>query len=668
MQPTHLGPYVIDRQIGKGGMGSVYRAAEPETGQLVAIKALSPHLAGAEGFRERFEAEIESLKTLRHEGIVRLYGFGEQDGLLFYSMELIEGPSLEDELKAGRRFDWREVTEIAIQLCGALKHAHDHGIIHRDIKPANILFADERRVKLADFGIARLFGTTSSLTTAGGVLGTADYMSPEQADGRPVTARCDQYSLGGVMYALLAGRPPFKARTLPEMLQLQRFAEPEPVGRYAPDTPKQLEGVIAQLLSKDPADRFPNTAVLARHLQAMVMALTRPSHDSFSLAPETGNSPLSGPELHNTLAMAVTQAEGGIQEPGAGSQEEGGGGKGEGGVAKAEVGSQAPGARSQEEGARGGKAAATGNVAETMLAGEEVGARGEARGASGVGGKAAGKENAARSQESGAGSQAAGNGVAAAPARASVFTTVEEDLARRESEAARAWWSVAGPLVGLGLVVAGLAWAGFYLTRPLTADQLYARMKEQVESGELERVRGVEREIGEFVARFPDDERTADLAEAKRRLELDKMHRQLQRHQGGPADPRLLPVEALYLEAMNAAWASPEAGIEMLDALVRLYGAGEAAAGEDGERTAKWVESARRQLEQLRRDVAEWNVRRVAAARERLAEADRLEKSDPSAARAIRQAIVDLYEEQPWAEAIVAEARQKLPANHESDD
>ena len=102
------------------------------------------------------------------------------------------------------------------------------------------------------------------------MLGTADYMSPEQADGRPVTARCDQYSLGGVMYALLAGRPPFRAKTLPEMLQLQRFAQPEPVSRYAPDTPKQLEGVIAQLLAKEPADRFPNTAVLARHLQAMV--------------------------------------------------------------------------------------------------------------------------------------------------------------------------------------------------------------------------------------------------------------------------------------------------------------------------------------------------------------------------------------------------------------
>ena len=172
MQLTHLGPYVIEKPLGKGGMGSVYAATDPQTGQRVAIKALSPHLASAEGFRERFEAEIESLKTLRHDGIVRLYGYGEQDGVLFYSMELVDGISLEDELKAGRRFNWREVTSIAIQLSLALKHAHDHGIVHRDIKPANILLTEDEHVKLADFGIARLFGTTS-LTTAGGVLGNS---------------------------------------------------------------------------------------------------------------------------------------------------------------------------------------------------------------------------------------------------------------------------------------------------------------------------------------------------------------------------------------------------------------------------------------------------------------------------------------------------------------
>src|SRR5262245_57163807 len=308
MQLTHLGPYVIDKPLGKGGMGSVYAATDPQTGERVAVKALTPHLAMAEGFRERFEAEIESLKALRHEGIVRLFGYGEQDGVLFYSMELVDGTSLEDELKAGRRFNWREVTNIAIQLSLALKHAHDHGIVHRDIKPANVLLYDDEKVKLADFGIARLFGT-NQLTTAGGVLGTADYMSPEQADGRPVTARCDQYSLGGVMYALLTGRPPFRATNLPQMLQLQRFAKPEPERRYAPDTPEQLERVIMQLLSKNPAERFPNTQVLARHLQAMVKALSRPTADDFALVGDEHGVDRPDADWDHSISVEVTQAE-----------------------------------------------------------------------------------------------------------------------------------------------------------------------------------------------------------------------------------------------------------------------------------------------------------------------------------------------------------------------
>ena len=157
MQIEQLGPYKIGKRLGRGGMGSVYEAVDNQSGQRVAVKALSPQLAMAEGFRERFEAEIDSLKKLQHDSIVRLYGYGEQDGILFYSMELVAGTSLEEELKAGRRFDWRETVDIAVQICLALKHAHDHGVVHRDIKPANLLLTKSGRVKIADFGIARLF-------------------------------------------------------------------------------------------------------------------------------------------------------------------------------------------------------------------------------------------------------------------------------------------------------------------------------------------------------------------------------------------------------------------------------------------------------------------------------------------------------------------------------
>ena len=137
MPLKQLGPYDIGERIGKGGMGSVYRGTDRESGQVAAIKVLAPQLAQSEGFRERFEAEIESLKTLRHEGIVRLMGYGKDRGALFYSMELVDGKSLDEEIKAGRRFSWRETVDIAQQVCRALKHAHDHGIVHRDIKPAN---------------------------------------------------------------------------------------------------------------------------------------------------------------------------------------------------------------------------------------------------------------------------------------------------------------------------------------------------------------------------------------------------------------------------------------------------------------------------------------------------------------------------------------------------
>ena len=161
-------------------------------------------------------------------------------------MELVDGNSLEEELRQGRRFEWREVTRIGIETCRALRHAHDRGVIHRDIKPGNLLLAAEGHVKLSDFGISRLFGDTR-LTSAGSVLGTAEYMAPEQAEGRAVDARSDLYSLGALMYVLLARRPVFLGKSLPEMLHQQRFEQPDPVRKHAPDTPEELERILGQL-------------------------------------------------------------------------------------------------------------------------------------------------------------------------------------------------------------------------------------------------------------------------------------------------------------------------------------------------------------------------------------------------------------------------------------
>lgn len=630
MQLTRLGPYEIEKPLGKGGMGSVYAATDSQTGQRVAIKALAPQLAMAEGFRERFEAEIESLKTLKHDGIVRLYGYGEQDGVLFYSMELVEGISLEDELKAGRRFNWREVTNIAIQLSLALKHAHDHGIIHRDIKPANILLSGEEHVKLADFGIARLFGTTS-LTTAGGVLGTADYMSPEQADGRPVTARCDQYSLGGVMYALLAGRPPFRAKNLPQMLQLQRFANPEPVRRYAPETPEQLERVVMQLLAKDPADRFPNTQVLARHLQAMVNALSRPASDDFALAGDHPDSDQAADDAIQALSIDATQAE-------------------------SHRSSSQNGREAKDNSFRSATSPASQNAA--TLGADEV---------------------LAKQASQMAGSTIAPNAEAlrqAALNRPTRFTTIEEEEALRGAQQQRSWLVMTGQLAATVAVLSAIGAFAWHLSRPPSADTLYESVMSRIDSDEGGSLVRVENEVNDFIARFPEDPRVSQFEGYKERIELNKLERKLQRKTRGSTATvsSLLPAEQLYLRASGMADLEPDKSLMMLESIVNLYGAGDStessttkvAAGkkdperEAAARTADVVQLAKRRMETIRADWDRQRERELADLNDRLDVAEKLAAKDAGRAAGIYQAIINVHQDDTWAQSVVAKARSRM--------
>ena len=295
MELLQLGPYRIEKQIGRGGMGTVYAAINETTREKVAVKVLAPLLANQEGFRDRFAAEIEALQELEHPNIVKLFGSGQHSGFLYYAMELVDGCSLEDELFRRRRFQWQEVCRIGIDLCRALKLAHDHGVIHRDIKPANLLWSKDEQVKLSDFGIARLFGNTG-FTSEGGVLGTAEYMAPEQAEGNRITHHCDLYSLGGVLYTLLAGRPPFQSKSMLKLLQMQRFSQPESVCKYAPDTPPEFDQIILQLLEKEPEKRFPNALLVARRMEAMQRALSLKSENEQASSPQANMT--SGFEIH----------------------------------------------------------------------------------------------------------------------------------------------------------------------------------------------------------------------------------------------------------------------------------------------------------------------------------------------------------------------------------
>lgn len=273
MPIEHLGPYRIERLLGRGGMGAVYAGVHQETGVAAAIKVLAESLAVDARFRQRFLGEVETLKRLRHKNIVTLQGYGEEEGTPYFVMDLVEGPSLEDALRAGRRFTWHEVVDIGVQVCAALKHAHDHGVVHRDLKPGNLLLAADGTVKLTDFGIAKFFGGTS-LTLAGSMIGTPDYMSPEQVEGKPATPRSDLYCLGCVLYALLTGKPPFTGATLTAVMDRVRFEAPRPVRLAAPQTPQVLDDIIRQLLRKNPEERIATPQLLANLLQAMTHALS----------------------------------------------------------------------------------------------------------------------------------------------------------------------------------------------------------------------------------------------------------------------------------------------------------------------------------------------------------------------------------------------------------
>jgi serine/threonine-protein kinase len=268
---ARLGIWIVDQEIGRGGAGTVYLAhADPVPvgrPRQAAIKVLAPELATDPGFLGRFQREIEVLGRLDHPNIVKLHGSGNQSGRFYFAMEYIEGPSYEALRLEQRRLPWREVLELALQIAPALKHAHDRGIIHRDLKPANLLRRVDGLVILTDFGIASLFASRH-YTAAGTVIGTAEYLSPEQAAGRLVTPRSDLYSLGVVLYTLLTGRTPFEGEVV-ELLQKHRFAQFDRPVRLVPEIPGDFDVLVCQLMAKEPAQRPADAGVLSRQLAGL---------------------------------------------------------------------------------------------------------------------------------------------------------------------------------------------------------------------------------------------------------------------------------------------------------------------------------------------------------------------------------------------------------------
>jgi serine/threonine-protein kinase len=272
-----LDKWVIDKQIGHGGMGRVFLAHEELSGQQAAVKVLVAELAQEPGFLQRFEREVEVLGRLNHPNIVHFYESGSQDGMFFYAMEYVNGDNLEQILEDRGRLPWQEVLDIALQICPALKHAHDHGVIHRDLKPPNLMRTAGGMIKLTDFGIAKIFAGRQ-LTSTGGVVGTMEYLSPEQAAGKQATKRSDLYSLGIVLYTFLCGKPPFEGQTPAEVLHKHLYARFDRPKQIVPDLPHELDDIICQLLEKDPARRPADALVLHRQFDSVWRKLERKRH------------------------------------------------------------------------------------------------------------------------------------------------------------------------------------------------------------------------------------------------------------------------------------------------------------------------------------------------------------------------------------------------------
>jgi serine/threonine-protein kinase len=259
--------YELDREIGRGGMGIVYKAKDKRLKRPVAVKLLPPELAFRSEIRSRFLKEAETAAQLNHPNIVPIYSVDERDGLVYFVMAFVPGENLAARLHSAGRLPPDETRRILKETAEALAYAHERGVVHRDIKPDNILLSgdDDDRVMVTDFGIARAVseGSDSRLTATGMAIGTPAYMSPEQSMGeREIDGRADLYALGVVGYQMLAGELPFNAPSTPALLVKQISERPTPVDLHRPDAPPDLARAVMMLLEKDPANRFPTAEAL----------------------------------------------------------------------------------------------------------------------------------------------------------------------------------------------------------------------------------------------------------------------------------------------------------------------------------------------------------------------------------------------------------------------
>ncbi|HET8528802.1 MAG TPA: protein kinase [Gaiellaceae bacterium] len=277
--------YELEELVGTGGMSSVYRALDTLLERNVALKILHPHYGDDDEYVERFRREARAVAQLSHPNIVTVIDRGDDDGQQYIVFEYVDGDSLKQLVDRDGPLPARRAVELGLQVADALAFAHHNGLVHRDVKPQNVLVTGDGEAKVTDFGIARSLDVEHGVTQTGTVLGTSNYLSPEQARGQTVTPATDVYSLGVVLYELLTGEVPFPGENF-VAVAMKHINEPPPsLLQRRPDLPMRLVAAVERALAKDPANRFPSMDAFAAELRACLAELGAPDTDATFIAP-----------------------------------------------------------------------------------------------------------------------------------------------------------------------------------------------------------------------------------------------------------------------------------------------------------------------------------------------------------------------------------------------
>ena len=302
--PASIGGYRVVDRIGKGAMGVVYSGFDDKNDRAVALKVMMADLEGDSETRERFYREAKIAGRLQHRNLISVYDMGEDEGRLFMVMELLQGDTLNDYLKKNSSPGLETCLDLMGQMCEGLAVAHAHGIFHRDLKPGNLFIQDDGSLKILDFGVARL--ADSNMTASGFIVGTPDFMSPEQARGKEIDHRSDIFSTGAVFYYILSGRKPFAAADLPAVLHKVECEDPVPL--VEPGVPNGLWRVVSKALAKDLTRRYQDLGALLGDLTRFQRDYDRDSRAMATTVRQRARELQKLVERRNELAVRVGAA------------------------------------------------------------------------------------------------------------------------------------------------------------------------------------------------------------------------------------------------------------------------------------------------------------------------------------------------------------------------